>query len=168
MFQVEGQNCIQIGNFQRVKKKSIQLSLFLDEQKAFRNIETVWLRTNPDNHSLLSSTRNGLLKKRDCTPSSINFIPKSLSTTPTLKNIPRKKISILSFDFQPQQKKKNENLVKNQKKISSCINQEIKSQTRGNTLSISRLRLENRITLKDLKLNLPIIIRNRRLRKRST
>lgn len=172
MFTIEGRKCVRYSTSRAIKKKAVQISLFIDQQMGARRIEN----TTRFGRMHTGFNEGNFAKEKyfkgntpdGCSPV---FTPKDVSKTSTpLKARPL--LSVHNYVFKPPENTQNlstifhDELREERKQQINC-RKALKSQevyernpqiARGNG---------NKITLRDFNLNLPTIIKSSRYKKKN-
>ena len=177
MIHVEGRKCTKHRVIRVVNKRSVQLSLYLGQQIASKRIETV-RRSEQVASSAFDciKTFDRTVKPDTYTPESksIPLTPKTLSKTLTPVWKRSKHLTALSVEFKlpadNNYMKVNRAIFKNNVSTAKSINRSIWVSSAMDSPTRSRrigLQLENRITMKDLQVTLPDVIKQKKHSRKS-
>lgn len=176
MIHVEGQKCMKYRTVRVTRKRAVQLSLYLDQQKASKRIETV----RRSEQAPLSAferlkPRERTVKKGKYTPDSrsVPMTPKPLSKTSTPLQRKQRQITNFSVEFKPPTEMKWMKVIKGATRTSESTERNVKRSIWGSSELDSSVKsrrvsigLENKITMKDLQVTLPEVIKAKKTSRR--
>lgn len=165
MFTIQGQKCL-VKKTKSSKKKPVQISLFINKTKVEKVNKLRYDNTTRSEDrkcffhlDIVKQDKGGNPKKT---------VSKKILRTPTPTQ--SSGISYLKYEFEPpKQKVTGPNLFSIQGKIrqKSSISRRRKSfKSEENTDRKSNISMRNRITMQDLDVNLPSIIRSKKVKKK--
>lgn len=169
MFKLQGKTCTQKSSIQvTIKKKPVHISLYLNKPSNFSPEPVQYSKDRSDSFNPVSFASNNSSPKTN----SVLLASHHLSQTPTPYKSPNRKYSYLHYEFDPP--------VLNIRKVTGHLSIDHSQESRyalmrqrkgvsagNNAKSVKKIQeTVKRITLKDLQINLPMIIKSKRYKRK--
>ena len=173
MFEVNGRKCEKSKNIRIVKKRALQLSLFLDKQIAKTKVETVMVvGENRLAKTSCQKRYQKIVKKYSDSDNSVVFssTPKGMSKTPTPKKFTGPRVNIVNCEFSPPKvivNKHNKDARSRERSNKRRPRKNKETDYNENTEKNIEKYRNAKITMKDFNLNLPSIVKSSRFRSKS-
>lgn len=171
MFTIQGQQCTIKKSKKHLKKKPIQISLFLNKQSPrFQEKPRFRSTLHSQDFSKFVYLDKPLTQESAPLSSSVILKSKHPSRTPTPNKNLSLKINYLNYEFDPPKLPMSRGLLihvsERETQRSSCSKNRNRFRYEEESARFTEREYKDKITMKDLNLNLPSIIKSKRVKKK--